>query len=162
MLITNKMVHCGVVFCMNDSPYKNRFLKESGKQLHFHQLETGGNVIVSQLETVVKRRKKWIVAIRRDEGKNLKVFYDLYFVWSVETPNWTPTDIGPVLLFGSDWVVPLIFILIMLQKEHDGPGWTGQTELRNRPIILFEAHHRAVQWHYIDKLSNDTVPNHTL
>jgi len=21
--------------------------------------------------------------------------------------------------------------------------------------------HRAVQWHYIDKLSNDTVPNHT-
>jgi len=21
--------------------------------------------------------------------------------------------------------------------------------------------HRAVQWHYIEKLSNDTVPNHT-
>jgi len=25
-----------------------------------------------------------------------------------------------------------------------------------------EHYHRAVQWHYIEKLSNDTVPNHTL
>jgi len=25
----------------------------------------------------------------------------------------------------------------------------------------YEVGHGAVQWHYIDKLSNDTVPNHT-
>jgi len=25
----------------------------------------------------------------------------------------------------------------------------------------WQGYYRAVQWHYIDKLSNDTVPNHT-
>jgi len=29
---------------------------------------------------------------------------------------------------------------------------------RETPIVR---DYRAVQWHYIDKLSNDTVPNHT-
>jgi len=29
-------------------------------------------------------------------------------------------------------------------------------------VKLHPHFHRAVQWHYIEKLSNDTVPNHTL
>jgi len=41
------------------------------------------------------------------------------------------------------------------------------SSITKRQLILKEFHNefcddRAVQWHYIDKLSNDTVPNHTL
>jgi len=34
-------------------------------------------------------------------------------------------------------------------------------KLETQPFIR-EQLYRAVQWHYIDKLSNDTVPNHAL
>jgi len=35
------------------------------------------------------------------------------------------------------------------------------SRLEARLLQLVLCRHRAVQWHYIDKLSNDTVPNHT-
>jgi len=34
--------------------------------------------------------------------------------------------------------------------------------VENRAEARQSENNRAVQWHYIDKLSNDTVPNHTL
>jgi len=37
----------------------------------------------------------------------------------------------------------------------------GDLKRVQKPTMQFEID-RAVQWHYIDKLSNDTVPNHTL
>jgi hypothetical protein len=56
------MAHCCVVFCTNDLRYKDRYCEETGKVLHFHHFPADS-----------ERRKKWIVAIRRDEGPLFKV-----------------------------------------------------------------------------------------
>jgi len=60
------MVHCCVVFCSKDSSCRDRYFKETGNNLHFHQFPQP-----------VQRRKEWVVAIRRDEGKNFKVCADI-------------------------------------------------------------------------------------
>ena len=56
------MAHCCVVFCTNDERYEEKYLEITGKTLHFHKFPKDA-----------KRKKEWIVAIRRDEGKDFKV-----------------------------------------------------------------------------------------
>ncbi len=56
------MAHCCVVFCANDSRYKDKYLERTGNVLHFHKFPKDE-----------KMRREWIVAIRRDEGANFKV-----------------------------------------------------------------------------------------
>jgi hypothetical protein len=51
-----------VVLCANDARYKEDYLKENGRMLHFHKFPKDTDV-----------KKQWIVTIRRDEGPNFKV-----------------------------------------------------------------------------------------
>ena len=62
-LQAQQMDHCCVVFCSIDWRYKERYLRETGKVIHFYKFPVEPD-----------KRKKWIIAIRRDEGRNFKVF----------------------------------------------------------------------------------------
>jgi hypothetical protein len=37
LLVAFNIVHCSVVLCANDSRYKDPYLAETGKKLHFHK-----------------------------------------------------------------------------------------------------------------------------
>jgi len=57
------MAHCCVAFCKNDWRYRDKYTERTGKLLHFHQFPAD-----------MKRRKEWIIAVRRDEGENFQVY----------------------------------------------------------------------------------------
>jgi len=48
-----------------------------------------------------------------------------------------------------------------MQLDVHQSGVRRITTILTRPSLSINLFFRAVQWHYIDKLSNDTVPNHT-
>ena len=51
-----QMAHCCFVFCSHDWRYKERYLQETRKLIHFHKFPADSD-----------ERNKWIIAIRRDE-----------------------------------------------------------------------------------------------
>jgi hypothetical protein len=61
------MGHCCVVFCHNNWRNKDKYLSETGKELHFHEFPTDR-----------LRRKEWLIAIRRDVGNNFQVRPDTF------------------------------------------------------------------------------------